>query len=79
MPMPKEAVTVMFSREELLLVQWCVIRCMEEDVLDADMKQDAAVLLEELRYVLGETPEDVSERIAQQIARRLRDAYAATD
>jgi hypothetical protein len=79
LPMPKETATVMFSREELHLVQWCVLRCLEEDVLDKDMKRDAAVLLEELRYILGETAEDVGDRIAQQIARRLRDAYAATD
>lgn len=70
---------MMFSREELHLVQWCVLRCLEEDVLDEDMKRDAAVLLAELRYILGETAEDVGDRIAQQIARRLRDAYAATD
>lgn len=76
----KEVATVMFSREELLTIQWCVIYALDQDQeMNPDMRKDAVVLLEELRYILGETPEDVGLRVAQQIARRLRDAYAATD
>jgi hypothetical protein len=59
--------TVLFSREELLLLEFCVLLTVEQGNLDADTRKDAADLLRELRVYLGNDPQAIGERILEKL------------
>jgi hypothetical protein len=59
--------TVLFSREELLLLEFCVLLTVERGDLDEDTKKDAADLLRGLRVALGNDPQAIGERILEKL------------
>jgi hypothetical protein len=66
--------TVLFSREELLLLEFCLLYVLHHDtqdiehaVLDEDTAKDAAELLRELRLYLGEDQQAIGERLLEKL------------
>jgi hypothetical protein len=64
--------TMLFSREELLLIEFCVLLTVERWELDEDTKKDAAELLQELRIHLGSDPQSIGDRVLEKLKVGLR-------
>ena len=63
--------TVLFSREELRLLEFCVLLAVERGDLDEDTKRDAKELLREIRLYLGNDPQAIGERIIEKLKANL--------
>jgi hypothetical protein len=55
--------TVMFSREELILLEVCLLLALNKGELDEDTTKDAQHLLQEIKVILGSDSASVADRI----------------
>jgi hypothetical protein len=65
--------TVMFSREELILLEVCLLLALNKGELDEDTTKDAQHLLQEIKVILGSDSASVADRIREKLRVALRD------
>lgn len=59
--------TVLFSKEELMLIEFCVTNALVRGNLDQDTAKDAVALLQEIRIILGNDSNAVLERLGEKL------------
>jgi hypothetical protein len=59
--------TVMFSKEELMLIEFCVTNALVRGNLDTDTAKDAVNLLKEIRLHLGNDSNGITERLGEKL------------
>jgi hypothetical protein len=64
--------TMLFSREELEVIEACVLYCLDRNALDEDTAKDAALIIEEIRIALDKSPRQVADLLAEQIVRKMK-------
>lgn len=67
--------TMLLSREELEVLEACVLICLDNNSLDADTAKDAKAVLEEIRLFLDRDAPGVAESVGDEI----KAEYAAGD
>jgi hypothetical protein len=63
--------TVLFSREELLLMEFCVLYAIDMGALDEDTLKDASDVVREIRKVLGNDAQSIADRLTEKLAGEL--------
>ena len=56
-----------FSREQLMLIEFCVMNSLVRGHLDVDAAVDAVALLQEVRRLLGTDPNAIIERLSEKL------------
>lgn len=58
---------VLFSREELLLLEFCVLYAIDMGALDEDTLKDASDLVREVRKALGDDAQSIADRLSEKL------------
>lgn len=64
---------MLFSRNELRMIEFCVLLAIERGDLGADAIKDATELLREIRLVLRTDPQAIGERTAEKVRAEMGD------